>query len=240
MPRKKKTPPKAREDTKETERQEEDVQVIEIKTLDEEAGDQTVESDSKVEAEPVPETREEEIARLTQEKQEQHERLLRAQADFDNYRKRVQKERADLLRYGSESALREILPVIDNMELAVDSARTHDNSNAQLREGIEMVLSQFKSALERLGVKPIETVEHPFDPNKHEALMRVDAPEDQDGAVINEIRKGYYLHDKVIRPAQVTVGAYAQEQAAPKASDEAPKEALDEPVEEPQEANEAQ
>ena len=231
---KKKKPPKAREDAKETERQDEDVQVIEIKTLDEEAEDQTAESGSEGEADSIPETREEEIARLIQEKQEQRERLLRAQADFDNYRKRVQKEQGNLLRYGSEAALREILPVIDNLELAVDSARTHDSSNSQLREGIEMVLSQFKSALERLGVRPIETVEHPFDPNKHEALMRVDAPEEQDGAVINEIRKGYYLHDKVIRPAQVTVGAYEQEQPAPKDSAREPKEALDEAVEEQQ------
>jgi molecular chaperone GrpE len=236
MSGKKKTPPKAREDAKETERQEDDAQVIEIKTLDEVAEDQTAESGEEVEAEPVPESLEEQSAKLAQDKQELQERLLRAQADFDNYRKRVQKERADLLRYGSEGALREILPVIDNMELAVDSARTHDNSGDQLREGIEMVLSQFKSALERLGVRPIETLEHPFDPNKHEALMRVDAPEEQDGAVVGEIRKGYYLHDKVIRPAQVTVGAYEQEQTAPEASDETP----DELAEEPQEANDAQ
>ena len=248
MSGKKKTPPKAREDTKETERQEEDVHVIEIKTLDEEIEDQADESGSEGEDGPVsessPKTPEEEIAKLTQEKQGQHERLLRAQADFDNYRKRVQKEQANLLRYGSESALREILPVIDNMELAVDSARTHDNSNSQLREGIELVLSQFKSALERLGVKPIETLEHQFDPNKHEALMRVDAPEAQDGTVISEIRKGYYLHDKVIRPAQVTVGAYKQEQPAPKASaealDEAGGDSSEESVEEPQEVSEAQ
>jgi molecular chaperone GrpE len=82
-----------------------------------------------------------------------------------------------------------------------------------------------------LGVRPIETLEHPFDPNKHEALMRVPVPEAEDGAVVDEIRKGYYLHDKVIRPAQVTVGAYEQEQPAGEAPDESQEEAIEEPKE---------
>ena len=240
MSGKKKTPPKAREEAKETERQEDDVQAIEVKALDEEAKDQADESGPEVEAEAAAETPSEQIASLTREKQELQKRVLRAQADFDNYRKRVVKERADLLRYGSEGALREILPVIDNMELAVDSARTHDSSNAQLREGLEMVLNQFRTALESLGVRPIETLDHPFDPNKHEALMRVDAPEEQDGAVVGEIRKGYYLHDKVIRPAQVTVGAYQQEQPGTDASDDAPRDPSDNLAEEPQEASDGQ
>ncbi len=232
MPGKKKTPPKAREDTKETERQEEDVQVIEVKAADEETEDRTAES--------PPESPEEEIAKLVREKREQYERLLRVQADFDNYRKRVQREQANLLRYGSEGALREILPVIDILELAVDSARKHDNSNSQLREGIEMVLSQFAGALERLGVKPIETLDHPFDPTKHDALLRVHAPEAEDGAVVDEIRKGYYLHDKVIRPAQVTVGMREQEKPTGQAPEESLEDTPEESREEPQESSNAQ
>ena len=116
---------------------------------------------------------ESEIEKLTREKGEQHDRLLRAQAEFDNYRKRMQKERADILKYGAENALREILPVIDNIELAVGSARSHDNSDAQLLEGIEMIQSQFANILERMGLRPVETVDHQFDPNKHDALLRV-------------------------------------------------------------------
>jgi len=173
--------------------------------MDEQGEERTAEP---AEPEPVKERSlsSEEIEKLIQEKEEQYDRLLRTQADFDNYRKRVQKEQANLIRYGAEHALLEILPVVDNVERAVESARKHDDSNSQLREGVELILTQFLNVLEKLGVKPIETVGHPFDPNKHDALLRVHAPDSPEGSVLDEVRKGYYLHDKVLRPAQVTVG----------------------------------
>lgn len=223
---KRKAPPNKRDDIKDAERREEDIQPVKVKVVsdpEEDGANQEIEAAEpemlETEDEGADVTADKEIANLLQEKQEQYERLLRVQADFDNYRKRVQKEQANLLRYGSESALREILPIIDNIELAVDSARSHNNSDSQLREGIEMILSQFFNTLEKLGVKPIETVEHPFDPNKHDALLRVYAPEAEENAVVNEIRKGYYLHDKVLRPAQVTVGTREQEHASEKTSE---------------------
>jgi len=229
MSAKKKTPPKAKPDKGKTGRQEEDGGSIKVKIIDEsdektedqrpEGGDLETVGPDTLESEEAIELSPEEAAKLVRElvreKEEQHERLLRIQADFDNYRKRTQKEQANLLRYGAENALREILPVIDNIELAVDSARTHDNSNSQLREGVEMILNQFFSALERLGVKPIETVDQPFDHNKHDALLRVHAPDAQEDTVVSEIRKGYYLHDKVLRPAQVTVGTRERVDASP-------------------------
>ena len=223
MPPKKKASPKIGNDKKDKEKRAEDSQAVEV-TVEEELEKKTQEEEDEygeieIGAEE-PLSPEEEIARLAREKEEQYDRLLRVQADFDNYRKRVQKERTDLLRYGAENALREILPVIDNIELAVESARNHDNSGSQLREGIDMILSQFFSALDKLGVKPIETVDHPFDPNKHDALMRVHAPETDEGSVVSEIRKGYYLHDKVLRPAQVTVGTHEKEQAPDGADEE--------------------
>ena len=221
MPRKKKAPPKSRDDIKEAGTEEEDIQAVKVKVTDEHDEDGTdAETDApKTEDEVADVTPGEEIAKLIQEKQEQYERLLRVQADFDNYRKRVQKEHANLLRYGSEKTLREILPIIDNIALAFDAAQSHDNSDSQLREGIEMILSQFFNTLEKLGVKPIETVEHPFDPNKHDALLRVYAPEAEENAVVEEIRKGYYLHDKVLRAAQVTVGTREQEQSPEQTSE---------------------
>jgi molecular chaperone GrpE len=162
----------------------------------------------------------EEVARLIREKEEQYDRLLRTQADFDNYRKRVQREQANLIRYGSENALREILPVVDNIERAVQSARAHDDSDSQLREGVEMILNQLFEAFEKLGLRPVETVGHAFDPNKHDALIHVHAPDAPEGSVIQEIRKGYYLHDKVLRPAQVTVGTHEPPHQAGEASEE--------------------
>lgn len=152
----------------------------------------------------------EEVGKIVREKEEFYDRMLRTQADFDNYRKRVQKEQANLIRYGAENALREILPVVDNLERAVDSARKHEDSNKKLREGIELILAQMHDAVSRLGVRPIESVGEPFDPNKHDALIRVHAPDVPEGVVVEEIRKGYYLHDKVLRPAQVTVGTHDQ------------------------------
>ena len=160
------------------------------------------------------------VEKLIREKDEIHDRLLRTQADFDNYRKRIQKEQANLLRYGSENALREILPVLDNLELAIESARTHSDSNSQLLEGMELILTQFLGILERLNVKPIEAVGHPFDPNKHDGLLRVHAPELSEGAVVKKIRRGYYLYDKVLRPAQVTVGTHEQVQEPGQPSEE--------------------
>jgi molecular chaperone GrpE len=151
----------------------------------------------------------EEVAKLVREKEECYDRLLRTQADFDNYRKRIQKEQANLLRYGSENALREILPVVDNLELAVGSARAHGQKDSHI-EGLELILAQMRDALDRLGVKPIESIGEPFDPNKHDALIRVYAPDAPEGVVVDEIRKGYYLYDKVLRPAQVTVGTREQ------------------------------
>ena len=124
----------------------------EVETTDIEPADQSAEEnreeEERAETLEVSSLSAEEIRKLVKEKEEQHDRLLRTQADFDNYRKRVQKEQANLIRYGAETSLREILPVIDNVELAVESARTHDDSNSQLREGIELILTQFLGVLE--------------------------------------------------------------------------------------------
>ena len=103
-----------------------------------------------------------------------------------------------------------------------------------------MIFNQFLGALERLGVKPIEALDQPFDPNKHEALLRVHAPEAEEGVVVDEIRKGYYLHDKVLRPAQVTVGTHEQEKPTGQAPEESPEDTPDESREEPQESSNAQ
>jgi molecular chaperone GrpE len=193
----------------------EEQQAAEATEKDTDRHPETQESTEKVSLSP------DEIAALIKEKEEHYDRLLRTQADFDNYRKRVQKEQANLLRYGAENALVEILPVVDNIERAVSSAREHGESNAQLREGVELILNQFLDVLKKLGVTPIETVGHPFDPNKHDALLRVHAPDAEDGTVIEEVRKGYYLHDKVLRPAQVTVGTNESVEESENASEEA-------------------
>jgi molecular chaperone GrpE len=137
-------------------------------------------------------------------KQDLYDRLLRTTADFDNFRKRVSKEKDDLIRYGNEKLARELLPVIDNFERALQQAE-NSSDNKALREGIEMILKQFITVLEKFGVKYFTSVGQPFDPNKHEAIVHQESGEHEENAVISEFQKGYYLHDKLLRPSLVAV-----------------------------------
>lgn len=144
------------------------------------------------------------LDQIEKEKQELYDRLLRTMADFDNHRKRVSKEKEDLLRYGNEQLCRELLPVIDNFERALEQAENSPDSHA-LREGIQMILKQFITVLEKFGVKHFISVGHPFDPNKHEAMVHQESSEHEENSVISEFQKGYYLHDRLLRPALVAV-----------------------------------
>ncbi|GAB4353826.1 MAG: nucleotide exchange factor GrpE [Candidatus Abyssubacteria bacterium] len=170
-----------------------------------EGGESSQEQQAETAPAEEPSLSPEEIRNLIKEKEELYDRLLRTQADFENYRKRVQREQASLVKYAAEQAISQMLPIIDNLERALDSALKHEDPNSQLREGLKLILTQSRGALEKLGVRPIESVGHPFDPNKHDALIRTHAPDKPEGTVIDEILKGYYLYDKVLRPAQVIV-----------------------------------
>jgi molecular chaperone GrpE len=165
----------------------------------------TVNTAEKIEAAEQP--AEDSASRLEQiekEKQDLYDRLLRTTADFDNFRKRVSKEKDDLLRYGNEKIARELLPVIDNFERALEQAKNSADNKA-LREGIEMILKQLMTVLEKFGVKNFTAVGQPFDPNKHEAMLHQESSEHEENAVISEFQKGYYLHEKLLRPAMVSV-----------------------------------
>jgi molecular chaperone GrpE len=143
-----------------------------------------------------------EVARLNAELQELQNRLLRASADFDNFRKRARQEKEDLSKFATLRLVQEILPVLDNFQLAL----TADNADAEsLKKGVDMVFRQFQTTLEREGVTAINAVGQPFDPNYHEAVMQVESDEHESGVVVEELRKGYMLHDKVVRPAMVKV-----------------------------------
>lgn len=129
-------------------------------------------------------------------------------ADFDNYRKNAIKERADLTKFGSERFIREFLTVYDNFERALEAEVTQDNLD-KFKEGLKMMAGEFKALLERSGVKEIAAVGEPFDPSKYEALSaepRTDMPPNHIATVF---KKAYTLHDKLIRPGQVTVSTEA-------------------------------
>jgi molecular chaperone GrpE len=144
------------------------------------------------------------LEQTEKEKQDLYDRLLRSTADFDNFRKRVSREKDELIRYGNEKLARELLPVVDNFERALQQAENSPDNKA-LREGIEMILKQFITVLDKFGVKYFTSVGQPFDPNKHEAMVHQESSEHEENAVMSEFQKGYYLHDKLLRPAMVVV-----------------------------------
>ncbi len=137
---------------------------------------------------------------------ELQDKYLRSVAEFDNYRKRTIKEKAELILNGGENAIKAILPVLDDMERAIDNGEKTDDPQV-LREGMELIYQKFQKALEGLGVKLIETDDADFDVDIHEAVAMVPGMgDDKKGKVIDCLQKGYKINDKVIRHAKVAVG----------------------------------
>lgn len=129
-------------------------------------------------------------------------RLLRLQADFDNFRRRSRQEKEELSQMVAGEVIRELLPVLDNFERALAAP---GQDAAQIRTGVEMVYRQFGGILEKLGVKPIAAVGSPFDPASHEAVMRVEDAGKPDGLIVEELQKGYEVNGRVLRPSMVKV-----------------------------------
>jgi molecular chaperone GrpE len=138
---------------------------------------------------------------------------LRTLADLENYRKRVQREKEDLSRFANENLLRELLPVLDKLERAIEHARS-DQSNGGILQGVEMTLSQLAKVLEKSGIKPVAAVGEPFDTARHEAIGQEESSEHAPQTVVRELQKGYLLNDRLLRPAMVVV-AKAPQAAAP-------------------------
>ena len=131
-------------------------------------------------------------------------RLKRLQADFDNYRKRTQREKEEMAELAGSEFVKKLLPVLDNFERAL-KVEDDFKEESSFKKGIAMIYEQFYNILNEAGVEPIETVGEQFDPTKHEAVMRVESSEHDDNTVIEEIRKGYRIKGKIIRPAMVKV-----------------------------------
>lgn len=135
---------------------------------------------------------------------EEHiERYKRLQADFENLRRRTRQEKEDLSMVVAQNILLDLLPVVDNFERALGTATTQDA--AQMLLGVEMIHRQFVQVLEKCGLTTVEALDQIFDPQKHEAVMRVEDAEKADGTVVEELQKGYAVRGKVIRPSMVKV-----------------------------------
>lgn len=145
-----------------------------------------------------------ELEKLRAESEEYQQKLLRTQADFDNFRRRTIKEKEELGKYASAKLITELLPVIDNFERALSSAgESADNSS--YAKGVEMIFRQLEGVLQAEGLTPMEVVGEPFNPEFHQAIMQVESDEYEEGTIVEVVQKGYLLKDKVLRPAMVKV-----------------------------------
>ncbi len=140
---------------------------------------------------------------LTTDLQELNDKYLRLYAEFENYKKRINKDKEELLKYGNEGLLYELLPIIDNLEMALK----HSNIKASecLVQGVEVTLKELLRTLEKFGLTPIEAMGKTFDPSVHHAMTLVEREDIEEKIVVEEFRKGYIFKDKVLRPSLVAV-----------------------------------
>lgn len=153
----------------------------------------------------------EELKSTDKETGEYLDYLKRLKAEFENYKRRSQKEREGIVSWSNEDLIKQFLPVLDDLERAVDSSQQSNNNLASLMEGMRMILDQLKAILQKQGLQEIEAKGEEFDPHFHEALMSVDLAEYPDNSVVEEMRKGYKLNNKILRPAMVKVNKRSQE-----------------------------
>ncbi|WP_407269494.1 nucleotide exchange factor GrpE [Radiobacillus sp. PE A8.2] len=169
-----------------------------VEEPEQELVDEVEQDDEEITSEPT------ELELLQQEKDEIYQRLLRIQAEYDNFRKRTQREKEADRKYKSQSLITELLPVLDNFERALSVEVKEDSLNGFI-EGINMVYRQFSDALTKEGVEEIKTEGETFDPHLHQAVMMVEEEGYDSNVVVEELQKGYQLKDRVIRPAMVKV-----------------------------------
>jgi molecular chaperone GrpE len=154
------------------------------------------------EEQPASEFDDLELAR--QEARDNYEKMLRLAAEFDNYKKRIEKERSITIKYAEENILKELLPVVDNLERAVEQGRSTEDGGALL-EGVELTLKGLLDTLDKFGLKAVSNVGAPFDPNYHEALTMEPSEEIPANHILREFQKGYLYKDRLIRAAKVVV-----------------------------------
>jgi molecular chaperone GrpE len=142
---------------------------------------------------------------LQRERDEMYDRLLRKTAEFDNYRKRIERERREQTEQGIADLLLEILLVVDDFDRAVSADTGSDASSVAYRKGVELIHSKLNDVLRKYGVRPIDAVGADFDPNLHQAVVQEESADHREGEVIGELRRGYLIGDRLLRPAMVKV-----------------------------------
>ncbi len=182
-------------------------------TTDETVSDDTISDDtvpdsavSDVAASSSDANMDAELALAREEAKSHYEKLLRAMADFENYRKRVERDKQDLVKFANETLIHELLNVLDHLDQALNHIKQSSNDEAKnLALGVELVGKQLVGALEKFGLKAVDAVGQPFDPKLHEALQMVDAEDVAPETVVAQHRRGYVLNGRLLRPALVDV-----------------------------------
>ena len=141
------------------------------------------------------------------DKADEHwDRLLRTSADFENYKKRAVREKQEAIKFANESLLQKLIPVLDNFDMALAAAQANQAQPVQsLQQGVNMIFQQLKGALAEAGLEEIEAAGKPFDPNLHEAISQKETADAPEGQVVQQLRKGYRLRERLLRPATVVV-----------------------------------
>ena len=132
------------------------------------------------------------------------EKYLRLAAEFENYKRRMQREQNESIKFANESILQSLLPVIDNLERAIKCGN-NEETNSALMEGVKLTYKSFLETVGKLGVRQISSEGQPFDPSRHQAVAQVESQTVEPNMVVDEFQKGYFLHDRILRPAMVTV-----------------------------------
>lgn len=162
--------------------------------------------DPPLEPEPVSDLQTQ-VDSLAAERASLYDQLVRRQAEFENYRKRVERERSVLYQRGRDDVLLQFLPVVDNFERALESLESSEGDAEALRHGVELIHKQFKDALSKFGLEPVESVGQTFDPHLHEAVTTEPSDKHKENTIIEEFQRGYRIGNKLLRPAKVKVAS---------------------------------
>ena len=154
------------------------------------------------------------LAEKTEKFNELNDKYLRLAAEFDNYKRLAQRDQRDQIRFGNEQLLKELLPVVDNLERAVKASKNGGSPDV-LIQGVDLTLKQLTAALSRFHVIPVETVGKAFDPATHQAVTSVASEKIPEQHVVDEFQRGYRLHDRILRPAMVSVSTGQAQDGAP-------------------------
>ena len=155
---------------------------------------------------------EEQVESLKKEAADNHDRLLRMAAEFENYKKRATREMNDFRKFANESFAKAMLPVVDSMDLAIESSSNEKHVSNSMVEGVNMTLKEILKVFEQFGVRRFEAVGNIFDPNLHQAVMQEESDAFPENTVSKELQKGFMIHDRLLRPAMVVVSKKPENQ----------------------------